>query len=71
MIGIIGGANIILGLVVLLGVSKVMSGWQLSLSGLFGSTRQFGGEGLLFVLGLLLLVSGVFLAFIWGRHSKA
>ncbi len=72
MIGILSAVNIILGLVVLLGVSKVFSGWQLSMGGSFGSTNEFGGGAFLFVLGLLLLVSGVFLTFMpGGRHSKA
>jgi hypothetical protein len=72
MIGILSGVNIVLGLAVLLGVSKVFSGWQLTMSGLLGSSHEFGGGGLLFVLGLLLLVTGVVLTFMAaGRRIKS
>ena len=72
MIGILSGINIVLGLVVLLGVSKVFSGWRLTMGGSLGSTHEFGAGVLLFILGTLLLVSGVFLTFMGGgRRSKA
>ena len=71
MVAILSGINIVLGLVVLLGVSKVFSGWQLNMGGSLGSTHDFGGGVFLFVLGLLLLVSGVFLTFMAGGRSKA
>ena len=71
MIETLSGINIVLGLAVLLGVSKVFSGWQLNMGGLFGTTHEFGGGALLFVLGLLLLVSGVILYIAVGRRTKS
>jgi hypothetical protein len=57
----------ILGLAILLAVSGVVPGWELTF--LIGSKEGFNGGGFLFVLGLSLLISSVFLAFI-GRQRK-
>ena len=68
MIGLLGWADMVLGLAVLLAVSRVVPGWELTF--LIGSTEGFNGGGLLFVLGISLLISGVFLVFMGRQRSK-
>ena len=68
MIGILGWADMALGLAILLAVSRVVPGWELTF--LIGSTEGFNGGGFLFVLGISLLISGVFLVIVGRQRSK-
>ncbi len=70
MIGLLGWADTILGVAILLGVTGIVPGWELDLSGLIGSSHSFDGGVFIFVLGLFLLISGIFLALVAGRHVK-
>ncbi len=70
MIGLLGWADTVLGIVILLGITGIVPGWTLDLSGLIGSSHSFNGAIFIFILGLFLLVSGIFLALMAGRHVK-
>ena len=65
---LIAWPSILLGITVLLGVSKVTSVWRLSLS---MGTAGSGGQLFLFVLGLLLLISGLAQVFSQGKESRS
>ncbi len=71
MIRILSVINILFGFAILLGVSNVFSGWHLTLDGSFGTTHEFNGQGLLFILGLSILIGGIILAFLTGRSGKS
>jgi hypothetical protein len=71
MIRILSVIDILLGLTILLGVSNIFSGWQLTMDGSFGTTHEFNGQALLFLLGLSILIGGIILAFITGWPIKS
>jgi len=56
MFRLIGWLSIALGVVTLLGSSKVIKGWELNLS---FSVTDTGGQLFLFIIGLFLLICGI------------
>ena len=64
MVKLLGWVDALLGIVLLLGVSKTVASWQLTLS-LAGNPPP-NADIIMFIIGLLMLVSGICLAFAVG-----
>ena len=64
MLRLLGWIDAILGVGLLLGVSKTLPGWQLTLS--LSGTPPPNVDIIVFVIGILMLISGICLAFAVG-----